>query len=67
MVKRYLPNFLQKEVKVGDTLYFDMPSFCSGSYSAKVQKDDQGFYIDKKDDFFIKCLDYRINRPYWVE
>src|SRR5688572_6031623 len=51
--------------KEGDTIYFEMPSFCSGEYSAKVYGDGIGLYIKKEDNFFEGCRDYRLNRPYW--
>ena len=62
MQKRYLPNWLQKGVKVGDTLYFDLGET---QHKATVQKDEVAFFINKQDEHFIKCKDYRINQPFY--
>lgn len=44
--------------KEGDVLFFDMPPFCSGDYSANIYLDsDQDPYIDKKDDYYKGCRD----------
>ena len=37
---------------------FEMPSFCSGDYTAKIYKDELGLYIDAKDNYFRGCRDY---------
>lgn len=64
--KVYLHDlYLQTEFKEGDTIYFEMPPFCSGEYEAKVYKDARGLYINKKDNFFEGCRNYRINKKYW--
>ncbi len=67
MEKYYLVNEKPFEVKEGDVIYFEMPSMCSGEYDAKVYKDERGLYIDKKDNFFHSCYDFRINRKYWAD
>lgn len=54
------------DVKEGDTIYFEMPPFCSGEYEAKVYKDEGGLYIKKEDNFFKGCRDFRINNKYWA-
>lgn len=42
----------------GDTLVFDMPSFCSGDYTATIHLDNDGDpYIDKKYNYYEGCRD----------
>lgn len=63
--KRYLTGFILNKLKKNDFIYFDMPPICTGSYSAKVKEDEKGLYIDKKDDYFVTCVDWRVNQPFW--
>lgn len=58
----------------GDIIRYEMPSFCSGEYLAKVFKDpDYGFYIDKEDDYFKGCRGWNVhnindeNCPEWLK
>lgn len=39
-------------------IVFEMPSFCSGDYTAKLYRDELGIYIDAKDNYFKGCRDY---------
>jgi autotransporter-associated beta strand protein len=55
-------NDLKDEACQGDTIYFEMPPFCSGEYSARVEKDENGLYILKKDNFFLGCRSYSIHK-----
>ena len=48
--------------KEGDIVRFEMPSFTSGEYLAKVYKDkDFGFYIDKGHSWFHSCRDWSVH------
>lgn len=49
-------------ISIGDRIVFEMPPFCSGDYSAVVQEDDRGLFIDKDDDFFDGCRDFTIKK-----
>lgn len=60
-MKRYLPNFLQQQVKVGDTLYFDLGET---QHAGTIHKDETGFFINKEDEHFIKCKDYQVNQRF---
>lgn len=67
MEKYYLVNILKDikkqerdKFKEGKTIYFEMPSFCSGDYEAKIYKDELGLYIDKDDNYFEGCRDFYI-------
>lgn len=45
----------------GDIIEFEMPSFCSGDYSAIIHFDENKEpNIDKKDDWYEGCRDYHI-------
>ena len=55
------------DIQKDDIIFFEMPSFCSGEYSARVYKDDYGFYILSKNNFFKGCRDYVLNKPMWSE
>lgn len=47
--------------KDGDIIEFEMPSFCSGDYEARIYIDNDGDpYINKKDDYSKGCRDYYI-------
>ena len=49
--------------KAGDVIKFEMPSFCSGDYSAVVKKDKEfGLYIDAEDNYFEGCRDFIVLR-----
>jgi hypothetical protein len=63
MNKKYYFNNEFKDAKENDIVYFDMPSFCSGEYCAKVYKDEYGLYILKKN--YPKYNDFRLNEPFW--
>lgn len=64
MIKQYLIQIFQqdkkflKEAKEGDIIDFDMPPFCSGDYTAKIYKDNNGLYIKKEDNYLSGCRDY---------
>ena len=68
MQKYYILNEIQqykalKDIQAGQTIVFDMPPFCSGDYSAKVEQDEAGLYIYKRDAWFTGCRDlYVIDR-----
>ena len=57
--KFYLVN-IDDDFKEGNTIVFEMPSFCSGDYEAKVMKDEKGLFIPKKDNYFEGCRDYEV-------
>lgn len=67
MNKYYIVNENIEGVEEGDTVYFEMPPFCSGEYEAKVYKDEKGLYINKEDNFFEGCRDFRVNKQYWKD
>lgn len=47
----------------GDQIVFEMPSFCSGDYTATVMIDpDFGPYIDKENNYFEGCRDFEVIR-----
>jgi hypothetical protein len=49
------------DMEEGDTIEFEMPSFCSGDYSAKIYKDSKfGLFIFKEDDYLSVCRDFKI-------
>lgn len=49
----------ETEFNEGDTVNFEMPSFCSGEYTAMVYLDnDNDPYIKKSDDYSDGCRDY---------
>lgn len=52
-------DYLSK-AEEGDTIDFEMPSFCSGDYQAVVKRDEHGLYIDKKDNYMKGCRDFEI-------
>lgn len=53
-------------LKAGDVIYFEMPPFCSGEYSAKIYEDEGGLYINGEDNYFDSARDgYVINKPIW--
>lgn len=64
MKKDYLFQIFQKDVafladlKEGDIIEFEMPSFCSGEYIATIHKDEIGLYIDRKENQYEGCRDY---------
>jgi len=67
MKKYYLINIKEeigdkyyKKFKEGQTIIFEMPSFCSGDYEAKIYKDENGLYINKENNFFKSCRDFEI-------
>lgn len=65
MEKYYISNEILKynlEVKENSTIIFEMPSFCSGDYFAKVYKDELGLFINKKDNYFNSCRDLFIEK-----
>jgi hypothetical protein len=50
-----------QKIKYGDIIEFEMPSFCSGEYKAKIYIDDDGDpYIDKSDNYYDGCRDLYI-------
>lgn len=60
--------------KEGDVIRFEMPSFTSGEYLAKVKHDKSyGFYIDMDSNFFNGCRDYDVfnindvDCPDWIK
>lgn len=57
--KHYLMN-LNSIFNEGDKIIFEMPSFCSGDYSATVLKDENGLFIPKSDNFFKGCRTFEI-------
>ena len=65
-MKQYLVQILQNnkkllsEAKENDIIEFEMPSFCSGDYSAIIQKDSNGLYISKEDNYLSECRDYKL-------
>jgi hypothetical protein len=45
----------------GKTIVFEMPSFCSGDYEAKIYKDEIGFYIKHSNHGYFKgCRDFNV-------
>ncbi len=66
MKKTYLAQILQDEpvifsnIAEGDTIEFEMPSFCSGDYLATVYGDANGLYINTSDNYFEGCRDFGI-------
>ena len=47
-----------QEFKQEDKLVFDMPSFCSGDYTAKIHLDNDGdAYIKKSKSYYSGCRD----------
>jgi hypothetical protein len=64
MSKYYITNeisqFKLKNLKAGQKIIFEMPSFCSGDYKAIIKKDDIGFYIDSGNNYFKGCRDFEI-------
>ncbi len=54
---------LLERCQEGDVIIFDMPSFCSGDYNAKVHKDDGGLYIKKRNNYLKGCRDYFLFKP----
>lgn len=68
MKKDYLVQILQdneaflRKLKEGDIIEFEMPSFCSGDYSAEVFKDESGLYINRANNFFSGCRDFDIQK-----
>jgi len=61
MKKLYLftkDEYKDLDVEEGDSIVFDMPSFCSGDYSAEVMKDEHGLYIKKSDNYLKGCRDF---------
>lgn len=46
----------------GDTLFFEMPSFCSGEYKAEIYLDNDGDpYIKKSKIYYQGCRDIYIS------
>lgn len=66
--KYYIMNEISKykifNIKEGDIIYFEMPPMCSGEYFVRVYKDEYGYYITETP-YFERCVDFRLNRPYW--
>lgn len=64
-----LINMYDIPFEEGDTIIFDMPSFCSGDYEAVVKRDPIfGLYINQDDNYFEGCRDFDIKRKdgtYW--
>ena len=64
MSKYYITNEIAKYnlkgLKSGKKIIFEMPPFCSGNYEAVIKKDDIGFYIDSRDNYFKGCRDFEI-------
>lgn len=65
MKKYYITNEIAKYPSVkfeeGKTIYFEMPSFCSGDYSSKINKDEIGLYINNSDKpYFKSCRDFEV-------
>ena len=56
--KNHIVNTIFSKIKEGDYLYLEMPAFCSGEYKSKIEKDEIGFYINKKD--FHGCYGYKL-------
>jgi len=65
-MKQYLIQLFQNDknllanAKEGDVIDFEMPSFCSGDYQAKIKKDNNGLYIDKSQNYLSGCRDYSL-------
>ena len=51
---------LLEQIKVGDIIDFEMPSFCSGDYQAIVQEDKYGLFINEEDNYINSCRDFEI-------
>lgn len=50
-----------QKIKEGNFIKFEMPSFCSGTYEAKIFIDNNGEpYIDKSNNYYKGCRDYYI-------
>lgn len=63
MKKHYITNEIvtyNLKIKEGDSIEFEMPSFCSGDYTAKIYKDSFGFYINADNNYFEGCRDFTI-------
>lgn len=64
MEKTYLHTIMDDkdldELEDGNTIYFEMPPFCSGDYEAIIMKDVHGLYIYKSDDYFNGCRNFEI-------
>lgn len=59
--KFYIKDWFAKNQKYnnGDIIVFEMPSFCSGDYTAEVHIDSDGDpYIDESDNSYKGCLTY---------
>ena len=55
-IKEWFNN--DQNFKEGDVIEFEMPSFCSGDYEAKIYIDNDGDpYIDKSDNYYNGCRD----------
>lgn len=51
------------EFEEGDEIIFEMPSFCSGDYTAIVHHDPKfGLYIQNKNNYFEGCRDFYVIR-----
>jgi hypothetical protein len=57
MRKKYLEKV---ECEEGDIIKYEMSSYYFGNYSAMVQRDDKGLFIDSRDDFLRSCKKYDI-------
>lgn len=56
-------DYIDFEFEEGDEIVFEMPSFCSGDYTATVHRDPKfGLYIDNKDNYFKGCRDFYVKR-----
>jgi hypothetical protein len=61
--RTYIMEFFNScdDIKDGDIIEFEMPSFCSGEYRARIYIDNDGDpYIDQDEDYFSGCRDYEI-------
>jgi hypothetical protein len=59
----YIKDWFNEDQKFndGDILEFEMPSFCSGDYSARIYLDNDGDpYINIKDNHYNGCRDLNI-------
>ena len=62
--RQYIKHWFEdnQEFNEGDRLYFEMPSFCSGDYSAKIYLDTDGDpYIKKSKSYYYGCRDLFIS------
>lgn len=58
-----IANDFNFKFQEGDEIIFEMPSFCSGDYTAVVYKDESfGLYIDADCNWFEGCRDFYVKR-----